>query len=113
MVGKPFGYVLIIPTCVLQTSEVDKALRETQTQFYALDMQHVGEDFKVDDGFNIQKLRIKDAVEDQSLNFIASTFDPYDQVINDGVYEEGRKLITFASVLQHGVVPLPEIPRCP
>ena len=97
------------PNQVLQTSEVDKALRETQTQFYALDMQHVGEDFKVDDGFNIQKLRIKDAVEDQSLNFIASTFDPYDQVINDGVYEEGRKLITFASVLQHGVVPLPEI----
>ena len=97
------------PNQVLQTSEVDKALRETQTQFYALDMQHVGEDFKVDDGFNIQKLRIKDAVEDKSLNFIASTFDPYDQVINDGVYEEGRKLITFASVLQHGVVPLPEI----
>lgn len=97
------------PNQVLQTSEVDKALRETQTQFYALDMQHVGEDFKVDDGFNIQKLRIKDAVEDQSLNFIASTFDPYDQVINDGVYEVGRKLITFASVLQHGVVPLPEI----
>lgn len=97
------------PNQVLQTSEVDKALRETQTQFYALDMQHVGEDFKVDDGFNIQKLRIKDAVEDQSLNFIASTFDPYDQVINDGVYEEGRKLITFASVLQHEVVPLPEI----
>ena len=97
------------PNQVLQTSEVDKALRETQTQFYALDMQHVGEDFQVDDGFNIQKLRIKDAVEDQSLNFIASTFDPYDQVINDGVYEEGRKLITFASVLQHGVVPLPEI----
>lgn len=97
------------PNQVLQTSEVDKALRETQTQFYALDMQHVGEDFKVDDGFNIQKLRIKDAVEDQSLNFIASTFDSYDQVINDGVYEEGRKLITFASVLQHGVVPLPEI----
>ena len=97
------------PNQVLQTSEVDKALRETQTQFYALDMQHVGEDFKVDDGFNIQKLRIKDAVEDQSLNFIASTFDPYDQVINDGVYEEGRKLITFASVLQQGVVPLPEI----
>ena len=97
------------PNQVLQTSEVDKALRETQTQFYALDMQHVGEDFKVDDGFNIQKLRVKDAVDDHSLNFIASTFDPYDQVINDGVYEEGRKLITFASVLQHGVVPLPEI----
>lgn len=97
------------PNQVLQTSETELALRDTQTQFYALDMKHVGNDFKVDDGFNILKLRVKDAVEDQSLIYIASTFDPYDQVINDGVYENGRKLITFSSVLQHGVVPLPEI----
>ena len=97
------------PHQVLQTSETEMALRDTQTQFYALDMKHVGDDFRVDDGFNILKLRVKDAVEDQSLNYIASTFDPYDQVINDGVYETGRKLITFASVLQHGVVPLPEL----
>ena len=97
------------PNQVLQTSETELALRDTQTQFYALDMKHVGNDFKVDDGFNILKLRVKDAVEDKSLTYIASTFDPYDQVINDGVYENGRKLITFSSVLQHGVVPLPEI----
>lgn len=97
------------PHQVLQTSETEMALRDTQTQFYALNMKHVGDDFKVDDGFNILKLRVKDAVEDQSLNYIASTFDPYDQVINDGVYETGRKLITFAGVLQHDVVPLPEL----
>ena len=97
------------PHQVLQTSETEMALRDTQTQFYALDMKHVGDDFRVDDGFNILKLRVKDAVEDQSLNYIASTFDPYDQVINDGVYENGRKLITFAGVLQHDVVPLPEL----
>ena len=97
------------PNQVLQTSEMELALSDTQTQFYALDMRHVGEDFKVDDGFNILKLRVKDAVADNSLNYIASTFDPYDQVINDGVYENGRKLITFAGVLQHGAIPLPEI----
>lgn len=97
------------PNQVLQTSELEKALSETQTQFYALDMKHVGEDFKVDDGFNILKMKVKDAVEDQSLNYIVSTFDPYDQVLNDGVYETGRKVITFAGVLQHDVVPLPEI----
>ena len=97
------------PHQVLQTSELEKALGETQTQFYALDMKHVGEDFQVDDGFNILKVRVKDAVADGSLQYIASTFDPYDQVLNDGVYENGRKVITFSGVLQHGVVPLPEI----
>jgi hypothetical protein len=97
------------PTRVLQTSEMETALRETQTQFYALDMKHVGDDFQVDDGFNILKLKVKEADKDQSLNYIASTYDPYDQVIRDGLYEGGRKIISFCGVLQQGVFPLPEI----
>jgi hypothetical protein len=97
------------PRQVLQTSEMDTALRETQTRFYALDMSHVGDDFKVDDGFNILNLRVKEADKDQSLNGIASTYDPTDQIIRDGIYEGGRKVISFCGVLQHGIFPLPEI----
>lgn len=97
------------PHQVLQTSEMETALRETQTQFYALDMGCVGEDFKVDEGFNILKLKVRDAEKDHSLNYIASTYDPYDQVIRPGLYEGGRKIISFAGVLQQGVFPLPEI----
>ena len=97
------------PHQVLQTSEMETALRETQTQFYALDMKHVGEDFKVDDGFNILKLKVKEADKDGSLAGIASTYDPYDQMIRDGQYEGGRKIISFCGVLQQGVFPLPEI----
>ena len=97
------------PTQVLQTSEMETALRQTQTQFYALDMKNVGNDFKVDDGFNILKLKVKDAEGDGTLNYIASTYDPYDQVIRDGYYEGGRKVISFCGVLQQGVFPLPEL----
>lgn len=97
------------PRQVLQMSEMEIALRQTQTQFYALDMSNVTEDFKVDDGFNIRKLRVKEADADGSLRYIASTFDPYDQVIRDGIYEGGRKIISFCGVLQHGVFPLPEL----
>ena len=97
------------PTQVLQTSEMETALRQTQTQFYALDMKDVGDDFKVDDGFNILKMKVKDADKDGSLNYIASTYDPYDQVIRDGIYDGGRKIISFCGVLQHGVFPLPEL----
>ncbi len=97
------------PNQVLQTSEMEIALRQTQTQFYALDMKNVGDDFKVDDGFNIMKLKVKDAEKDGSLNYIASTYDPYDQVIRDGLYEGGRKIISFCGVLQQGVFPLPEL----
>ena len=97
------------PTQVLQTSEMETALSETQTRFYALDMSHVGGDFKVDDGFNIKSLRVKQADADGSLNYIASTYDPVDQLIRDGLYEGGRKIISFCGVLQQGIFPLPEL----
>ncbi len=116
------------PDQVLQTSEMDIALKETQTKFYALDMTHVGEDFKVDDGFNIKTLKVKEAdqyfpmlpnrKEDSEqtagamqhpLQYVASTFDAYDQVIREGLYEGGRKVISFCGVLQQGVIPLPEL----
>lgn len=97
------------PHQVLQTSELETALRETQTRFYALDTRHVGNDFKVDDGFNILNLKVKEAERDNSLNFIASTYDPYDNVIRDGLYDGGRKVISFAGVLQQNVFPLPEL----
>ena len=97
------------PTQVLQTSEMETALRDTQTRFYALDMGHIRGDFTVDDGFNIKKLRVKQADQDGSLTYIASTFDPIDQVIRDGIYDGGRKVITFCGVLQQGIFPLPEL----
>ena len=97
------------PDKVLQTSEMDIALRETQTRFYALDLKNTGHNFSLDDGFNLLKLHVKDAEADGSLNYIASTYDPYDMVIRDGIYPGGRKVITFANILQHDVFPLPRL----
>ena len=97
------------PNQVLQTSELELALRETQTRFYALDISNTATDFSIDDGFNLLKLSVKEAEKDGSLTYIASTYDPYDQVIRDGIYPGGRKVITFANILQHDVFPLPKL----
>ena len=97
------------PHQILQTSEMEIALRETQTRFYALDMKNAGDNFSIDDGFNLLKLPVKEAENDGSLRYIASTYDPYDQVIRDGYYPGGRKLITFANILQHDVFPLARV----
>ncbi len=99
------------PDKVLQTSEMEMALRETQTRFYALDLKNTGQNFSLDDGFNLLKLPVRDAEADGALQYIASTYDPYDMVIRDGIYPGGRKVITFANILQHGVFPLAEILR--
>ncbi|MBE6255673.1 MAG: phosphoenolpyruvate synthase [Prevotella sp.] len=97
------------PQQILQTSEMEIALKETQTRFYALDLANPPAAFQKDDGFNLLKLRVNAAEPDGTLQYIASTYDPYDQVIRDGIYEGGRKVITFCGVLQQGVFPLPEL----
>ena len=97
------------PDKVLQTSEMEIALRETQSCFYALEMKAVKDEFRVDDGFNLLKVPVRDAEKDGSLRYIASTYDPYDMVIRDGIYDGGRKLITFCGVLQQNVFPLPDL----
>ena len=98
------------PSQILQMSEMDVALRETQTHFLALDLDNVKLDFKTDDGFNLRRFSVKDAEKDGSLQWIASTFDPVDQCIYDGFYEgRNRKIVSFCGVLQHGVIPLPEL----
>ena len=94
------------PHNILQMSTMDFALRETQTRFYALDLKNLADQISVDDSFNLLRLNLKDADADGSLKFIVSTYDPYDQVIRDGYYPGGRKILSFVNVLQHEVFPL-------
>lgn len=108
------------PTKVLQTSEMEIALRETQTKFYALEVDESatgerdgmfsGLQFQVNDAFNLKTVTVRDADHDGSLKWIVSTFDPCDQRIYDGYYEgKNRKIISFSGVLNHDVFPLPEL----
>lgn len=94
------------PHNILQMSTMDFALKETQTRFYALDLKNLAENFSVDDAFNLLKLNLKNADADGSLKYIVSTYDPYDQIIRDGYYPGGRKIISFVNILQHDVFPL-------
>ena len=94
------------PHSILQMSTMDFALRETQTRFYALDLKNMAEAFSVDDAFNLVKLGLKDADAEGSLKYIVSTYDPYDQIIRDGYYPGGRKILSFLNILQHDVFPL-------
>lgn len=99
------------PGKVLQMSDTEMALRETQTRFYALDLKNMGENFSVDDAFNLLKFSVREADKDGALQYLASTYNPTDQVIYPGVYPEGRKIISFVGVLEHDVVPLPHLLR--
>lgn len=94
------------PNNIMQLSNVEFALRDTQRFFYALDLSNTDKKITKDDGFNILKLSTKEAEKNPAFRFISSTYLPQEQMIFDGFYEGGRKIVSFANVLQHKVYPL-------
>ncbi len=88
------------PENVLQTSELELALRDTQTRMYALDMKGDEREvslngskisspipslsrLEVDDGYNVAKIRVQDMADRGELKYMVSTFDFRDNVIRD------------------------------
>ena len=97
------------PENILQTSELSIALKETQTSFNALDISAICFNPTTDDSTSILTLGLKDAEEDDELTNIVSTYDPNDRIVRDGLYDGGRKLVTFAGVLKYNTFPLSDI----
>jgi len=97
------------PQKILQLSSFESTLKETQREFYALDL--ITDHFapSVDDGVNILKLRIKDAEGDGALRFVASVADYNNHVIRENLMDEGKKLITFNRILKYNSFPLADI----
>ena len=96
------------PGRVLQTSTLDLALHQTQTRFYALDTNGCNEQFGIDEGFDIARLQVNDAAREGYMKYIVSTYDFHNDMLVDNDLGPGRKVVTFANILQHGVFPLPQ-----
>lgn len=107
--GQALRFSPLHPRHILQLSSPEAALRETQKQFYALDLENLSETFQTDEAFNLKKLSIAEADRHGTLRFIASTYDVEAHVLRDGYYPGGRKIITYANILQHGMYPLANV----
>jgi hypothetical protein len=81
------------------------ALRETQQEFYSLDLNPSSFVPSTDDSVNLLKLPVGEAEEDGSLRFAASTYDYQDDIIRDEMVKGGRKVITFANILRYDFFP--------
>lgn len=97
------------PKKILQLSSTKMALRDTQSHFYALDLNPESFVPSTDDGVNIKKLRIKQAEKHATLKYVASTYDYQNDVIRPGVNYEGKRIVTFDNILKHNTFPLAEI----
>ncbi len=97
------------PKKIVQLYSPEMALRSTQKTFFALDLNIDTFKISTNDGINLKKLDINDAIIDGTLNNLVSTFDYNDNVLVDGFYEKGAKVLTFANILKYNLLPLSEI----
>jgi CheY-like chemotaxis protein len=98
-----------VPKKILQLSSPESALRDTQKEFRALDLKVESFVPSTDDGVNIPRIDIKDANNDGAMRMVASTYDYENNMLYDGIIRQGKRIITFSSILQHGSFPLAEI----
>jgi DNA-binding NarL/FixJ family response regulator len=97
------------PEKILQLSSPAMAMKETQKQFYALSMDKEAFKASIDDGVNIIKRSIDEAINDSTLDWITSTFDYENNMIVDGNYVKGKKVVTFANILKYNKFPLADM----
>ncbi len=97
------------PKKVIQLTDTDTALKNTQNDFYAIDMTETNFDPHRDEGGTVVRYPITAAEEDPALPLVASSYDFEHQRLYDGTDQPGRRVITFAGVLKYQMFPLMEI----
>jgi CheY-like chemotaxis protein len=97
------------PKKVLQLSSTQMMLRDTQRQFYALDLKEGSYHTSTDDAVNLLRLRISEAEKDNILRHVASVYDHESDMVRNGVHYDGKRILTFAGILQHESFPMAQI----
>ncbi len=96
------------PRKVLQTSTLELALRDTQREIYCLNLKEMERNahFQTDDSFNLTRANVQSFKDTDALRYLVSTYDPDDQMLRDSAEGRGRKVVTFANVLNDNMFPL-------
>jgi hypothetical protein len=102
---KAYRFSPAYPT--LEVSSPQNQFKDSQVNFYALDMLHSDVDFvKEGSEANLIKLDISVAEEDGVLKHLASVYDPENDRIDPGLEMAGPRILNFANILKYDYVPL-------
>ena len=84
-------------------------LKETQTRFYAVDLENAGFDLKADSDATMTTLDIADAEKDGTADYCVSVWDMNSRSMRAGTHHAGPRVMNFASILKYGYFPLAQI----
>ena len=99
------------PKVLPQFSSIRDVLKNSQTEFYALDLSQHGVVLSLTEEGPLVKKGLKRAEKDGTLVPVGSVYSAKDGVIRDGIYHKGPRLVTFANVLKYDQFPLAGILR--
>jgi hypothetical protein len=106
--GKCLRFSPRYPQHLLQFSSVDDMLANSQSEFWAIDLDHAaGENSHP--SFREARFGLNAAEADGTLHLLASTYSADNQAVYDGISRPGVRIVSFAPVLKHGVFPLAPI----
>jgi hypothetical protein len=97
-----------LPKILPQCPTVEDSIRNTQTRFYALKMSG-SEKVKIHTGSNLEQLDIADFTETLPVRKLASTYIAEEGRIRDTASLPGPKIMLFAPVLVHKIIPLANV----
>ena len=97
------------PLHPVQLSSVRDVLDSSQRDFYALPLHDPAADLDVTPGGALELFDLSEAERDGTLAAVGSTYSPENDVVYDGISRAGVRLVTFAPILKHRLLPLAEI----
>jgi len=97
------------PAHLLQFFSPAEALRNNQTEFYALEMDGESPNFKDSELLFMRKYGLNIAELDGTLHVVGSTYSPENDRLYPGISRPGVRIVTFDAILQSKVFPLAEI----
>ncbi len=94
------------PRNLVQLSSVADVLRNSQREFYALDLDRNRPVARGCHRLDLDRYGLETAATDGTLDAVASVYSADNDAIYDGTSRPGVRLVTFAPILKHEVFPL-------
>ncbi len=107
--GRTLRFSPACPQRILQTSTPELALRDTQKEVLALDMNPTLFRSSIDDGANLRRLKLSEIGSLRHARYVTSVWDRENERISDSPFDSGRSVITFNNILKYNTFPLAEI----
>lgn len=107
--GQTLRFSPSYPEKIIQLSSPEVALKETQKTFFSLSMDANAFYADTNDSMNILHNPIEDALKDNTLRWLTSTYDYNTRSIMDGTMHKGKLVLTFSGILKYDKFPIAEI----